>query len=106
MGRNKDLVSELRGPQALQIDAIREAFAPLGFGDTRVQEFGSPQDVLLRFGNTANLQDAQRMIASRVAETLPGVANPAATLQDMSNFFEDRHMMGREEFLRILLKNQ
>jgi hypothetical protein len=40
------------------------------------------------------------------AETLPGMANPAATLQAMSNFFEDRHMMGREEFLRILRKVQ
>ena len=39
----------------------------------RVQEFGSPEDVLVRFANTANLQDAQRMIASRVAEALPGV---------------------------------
>jgi preprotein translocase subunit SecF len=42
-------VVELRGPQALQVDVIREAFAPLGFGDLRVQEFGSPQDVLVRF---------------------------------------------------------
>ena len=67
------VVVELRGPQALQVDTIREAFAPLGFGDLRVQEFGSPQDVLVRFENKANLQDAQRMIASRVAEALPGV---------------------------------
>ena len=37
-------VVELRGPQALQVDKIREAFSPLGFGDLRVQEFGSPQD--------------------------------------------------------------
>ncbi len=49
---------------------------------------------------------AMRAPAAAPAETLPGVANPAATLQDMSNFFEDRHMMGREEFLRILRKNQ
>src|SRR6202048_4039880 len=67
------VVVELRGPQALQVDKIREAFAPLGFGDLRVQEFGSPQDVLIRFENQANLQDAQRMIAARVAEALPGV---------------------------------
>jgi preprotein translocase subunit SecF len=40
------VVVELRGPQALATDAIRQAFAPLGFGDLRVQEFGSPQDVL------------------------------------------------------------
>jgi len=49
---------------------------------------------------------AVRAPSTTPAETLPGVANPAATLQAMSNFFEDRHMMGREEFLRILRKSQ
>src|SRR6202045_3317275 len=67
------VVVELRGPQALPADTIREAFAPLGFGDLRVQEFGSPRDVLVRFDNKTQLQDAQRMIASRVAEALPNV---------------------------------
>jgi preprotein translocase subunit SecF len=67
------VVVELRGPQALPADAIREAFAPLGFGDLRVQEFGSPRDVLVRFDNKTQLQDAQRMIAARVAEALPKV---------------------------------
>jgi hypothetical protein len=36
----------------------------------------------------------------------PQVADPGAALQAMLNFFEDRHMMGREEFLRILRKGQ
>src|SRR5271166_2041200 len=67
------VVVELRGPEALQIDTIREAFAPLGFGDLRVQEFGSPQDVLIRFENKSQLQDAQRMIVPRVAQALPNV---------------------------------
>jgi preprotein translocase subunit SecF len=67
------IVVELRGPQALPADTIREAFAPLGFGDLRVQEFGSPRDVLVRFDNKTQLQDAQRMIATRVAEALPKV---------------------------------
>jgi preprotein translocase subunit SecF len=67
------VVVELRGPQALSADTIREAFAPLGFGDLRVQEFGSPRDVLVRFDNKTQLQDAQRMIAARVAEALPNV---------------------------------
>ena len=40
------------------------------------------------------------------SSALPRVANPAAVLQAMLNFFEDRHMMGRDEFLRILRKNQ
>src|ERR1700720_158514 len=67
------VVVELRGPQALPADTIREAFAPLGFGDLRVQEFGSPRDVLGRFDNKTQLPDAQRMIAARVAEALPKV---------------------------------
>src|SRR5271169_6389742 len=52
------ILVELRGPHALQIDAIRAAFAPLGFGDLRVQECGSPQDVLVRFENKTQIQDA------------------------------------------------
>jgi len=67
------VVVELRGPQALPAETIRAAFAPLGFGDLRVQEFGSPRDVLVRFDNKTQLQDAQRMIAARVAEALPKV---------------------------------
>jgi len=30
------------------------------------------------------------------------ISNPGEALQAMQKFFEDRHMMGREEFLRIL----
>ena len=62
-------VVELRGPQALQVDVIREAFAPLGFGDLRVQEFGSPQDVLVRFANTTNLQPSGRAADDRVSSS-------------------------------------
>jgi hypothetical protein len=34
------------------------------------------------------------------------VGNPGAALQAMFTFFENRHMMGREEFLRILRDSQ
>jgi preprotein translocase subunit SecF len=67
------VVVELRGAQPLPAETIRAAFAPLGFGDLRVQEFGSPTDVLVRFDNKTQLQDAQRMTAARVAEALPNV---------------------------------
>jgi hypothetical protein len=30
------------------------------------------------------------------------VANPGAVVQAIQNFFKDRHVMGREEFLKIL----
>jgi preprotein translocase subunit SecF len=67
------ILVELRGAQALDTDRIRAAFAPLGFGDLRVQEFGSPQDVLLRFENKTDIQDAQQAIAARVAKALSNV---------------------------------
>jgi len=67
------VVVELRGPHPLATDAIRQAFAPLGLGDLRVQEFGSPEDVLVRFDNKTQLEDAQRLLAARVAAALPDV---------------------------------
>jgi hypothetical protein len=39
-------------------------------------------------------------------ETQPPVKDPAAALRAISDFFEQRHMLGREEFLRILQKSQ
>ena len=64
---------ELRSPQALQPDAIRAAFAPLGYGDLRVQEFGSSNDVLVRFENKTGAESAQNRIAAQVAKALPNV---------------------------------
>lgn len=49
---------------------------------------------------------AMRAPSTAQSGALPAVPNPGAALQAMSDFFEDRHMMGREEFLRILRKNQ
>jgi hypothetical protein len=40
------------------------------------------------------------------SDVLLPAANPGAALQAMSTFFEDRQMMGREEFLRILRKSR
>jgi hypothetical protein len=40
------------------------------------------------------------------SETLSPAINSRAALQAIKNFFEDRYVMGREEFLRILRKSQ
>lgn len=40
------------------------------------------------------------------SEPLPAVTNPGAALQAILKFFDNRHVMGREEFLRILQKSQ
>lgn len=39
-------------------------------------------------------------------ENPPPIKDPAAALRAISDFFEERHMLGREEFIRILRKSQ
>jgi PilZ domain-containing protein len=39
------------------------------------------------------------------SQAVPPVNNPAAVLQAILKFFEDRHVLGREEFLKILRIN-
>src|ERR1700730_8049074 len=64
---------ELRGSQPLQTEVIRRACAPFDAVDLRVQEFGSPREVLVRFGNQKQIDNAQRVITARIAEALPNV---------------------------------
>jgi PilZ domain len=47
----------------------------------------------------------ERIPASPQTNTGPTLANPSAALDAISKFFEDRHVMGREEFLRIVRKS-
>jgi hypothetical protein len=35
---------------------------------------------------------------------VPAIANPGTALPAMVQFFKDRHLMGRDEFLRIMRK--
>ena len=49
---------------------------------------------------------ADRATITPSSACLPAVANPSAALQAIQKFFEDRHVMGREEFIRILRKSQ
>jgi hypothetical protein len=49
---------------------------------------------------------ASRTPSTPQTEAPPAVTNPGAILQAMRDFFEDRHVMGREEFIRILRKSQ
>jgi len=48
----------------------------------------------------------ERPPASPLPNASPSSENSAAALLAIKKFFEDRHVMGREEFLRILRKSQ
>jgi hypothetical protein len=49
-----------------------------------------------------NSSSAPRSAPVTPAEAPPAVANPGAVLQAITDFFKDRHVMGRDEFLKIL----
>jgi hypothetical protein len=51
-------------------------------------------------------QAATRDLSIPQPDALAGVASPSAALRAILAFFENRHVMGREEFLRILRKSQ
>jgi preprotein translocase SecF subunit len=66
------IVVELRLPEPTDPGAIRTAFGGLGFGDARVQEFGSPRDFLIKLDNHAAGENAKKAIDSMLAAKFPG----------------------------------
>lgn len=45
-------------------------------------------------------------VAAGARDSVPVITDPAAALQALIEFFDNRHMLMREEFLRILRKSQ
>jgi preprotein translocase subunit SecF len=63
-------VIELRLAQATDVAQIRSAFDTLQFGTPSVQQFGSPQDALIKLNRAAG--DARPAIETMLAKELPG----------------------------------
>jgi len=92
---------------------VRVAYPSLGMGISFSKMSGEDRERLRELVRSISRPSvilggrvAVRAPSAAPAETLAGVTNPATILKAMSNFFEDRHMMGREEFLRILRKSR
>ena len=70
------IVIEARTPQAADFSSLRHTLSGLGMGQVALQEFGSPQDVLIRLerqpGDDAAQQVAADKVRSTLAEALPG----------------------------------
>jgi SecD/SecF fusion protein len=67
---------EARAPEPVDAAALRTKLGKLGLGPVQVQEFGSPNDVLLRFevpqGASAEQQQAVGKARAGVIEAMPG----------------------------------
>jgi preprotein translocase subunit SecF len=65
-------VIELRLPQPTDTGQIRAAFDTLHFGTPSVQQFGSPDDVLVKLDRQAEAADARQSIEQLLAAKFPG----------------------------------
>ena len=113
VGVKLGLKLEANGFRVEAIGEVRVSYPHLGMGISFSQMSDEDRERLREL--VRSISRPSVILGARVAvpapstlqpEGSPQVANPGAALQAMVNFFEDRHMMGREEFLRILRKGQ
>jgi len=112
MGAQLGLKLEANGFRVEATGEVRVVYPSLGMGIsfTKVSE----EDAKRLRELVRSISPASVILGSRPAPrspsiasgALPPVVNAGATLQAIVKFFEDRHMLGREEFLRILRKSQ
>lgn len=113
LGTMLGLTLELNGFRVEASGEVRVAYPNLGMGIHFVKMSETNREQLRAM--VGSISKSSMMIGSRVvarapllpqSDSVPGVTNPIATLQAIVNFFENRHVMGREEFLSLLRKSQ
>jgi preprotein translocase SecF subunit len=65
-------VVEVRLPGPADLASLRSAFDGLGMGEVQLQQFGAPEDVLVRLGQQAQGEGAGKTIQAMLAEKFPG----------------------------------
>jgi hypothetical protein len=107
-----DLKLDANGFRVEATGEVRVAYPSLGMGIsfTKMSEADRGQlRALMSSISSAALSPGPRLSTQSLSKTpsdIAAVTNPNAALQAMLKFFENRHMMGREEFLSILRKNR
>ena len=112
VGTRLELKLEANGFRVEAIGEVRVAYPGLGMGISFTKVADEDRNRLRELVRSACRPSV--ILGSRIALTsapmvqfdVSSVANPTAVLQAILNIFKDRHMMGREEFLRILRKGE
>jgi hypothetical protein len=113
LGTVLNLRLEVNGFRVEATGEVRVAYPNLGMGIRFIKMSEGDRERLREL--VGSISRSSVILGSRVAtrapsipqsHPLPSVANPGAALQALQTFFEDRRMMGREEFLTILRKSQ
>jgi hypothetical protein len=103
---------EVNGFRVEASGEVRVAYPNLGMGIsfTRISE--EDRGRLRELVNSISRRPSAALSVESASLSLPestaspAVPNPSAALQALQRFFENRHVMGREEFLKILRQNQ
>jgi preprotein translocase subunit SecF len=66
------VVVELRLPGPVETAALREALESLHLGEVKLQQFGSPRDVLIKMDARAGSDDGRRAIQTVLSQRFPG----------------------------------
>jgi hypothetical protein len=102
------LTMEVNGVRVETRGEVRVTYPNLGMGiffTTMADEERERLHALIR--SLSRLSVIAGGGASRVSTATPsGVTNPAAAVQAIANFFEDRQILSRDEFFRVLRKSQ
>jgi hypothetical protein len=112
VGTMVGLTLEINGFRVEASGEVRVAYPSLGMGIRFVKISEEDREQLramvhsISGSSTTGSRVAARAPSTPQSDALPGVTNPVATLQAILNFFENRHVMGREEFLSLLRKSE
>jgi len=113
LGTVLNLSLEVNGFRVDATGEVRVAYPNLGMGIRFIKVSSADREQLRELVNSISrssvilgARTATRAPSIPQPHALPGVANPGAALLALQNFFEDRHVMGREQFLTILRNSQ
>jgi hypothetical protein len=113
LGTVLNLSLEVNGFRVKAAGEVRVVYPNLGMGIRFIKMSEADREQLREL--VASMSRSSVILGSGLAtrapsipqsHALPSVADPGATLLALRNFFEHRHVMGREEFLTILRKSK
>jgi hypothetical protein len=113
VGANLGIIIEVNGYRVECRGTVQVVYPGLGMGiafttmsDANRQRL---QELVRSLSQSSVILGARTALdrgAALALESFPPVKDPAATLRAISEFFEQRHMLDRDEFFRILRKSQ
>jgi len=112
-GSTLTLSIEVNGFRVEAIGEVRVTYPGLGMGISFTQVSDEDRARLRELVRSISqpsvimgLRPAERASSASSSIPSPAVASPGAALRAIQKLFEDRHVMGREEFIRIPRKSQ